>query len=290
MNALRVKTLAKGLGVGGLCAAMAVISSNSTAQETSDRERDRFKLSVGSYVVSRADSVISLNERQVGVGVSINPHDSLGTDLKQLVFRLDGAYRFNQTSSIKFSWYKISNKGTNEVDTDFSWVNDEGEEFVIEAGSELTSELSYEIAKINYTWSFYNSNKVELFTSAGFHITRFGIDVDVTTSVTGSSDDTSARDVDSTIPLPALGLGIVYHINPQWKWYLMSEFFALDYDDWRGTYSDTLFGIEYMPWKHFGLGIGIGTNNLNVLELNDEYRFSYDNRITGINLQLSTQF
>lgn len=53
------------------------------------------------------------------------------------------------------------------MEKDFTWVNDEGEKFNIAAGSNLDSEQSYEIATVNYTWSFYNSGKVELFTSAG---------------------------------------------------------------------------------------------------------------------------
>jgi len=73
---------------------------------------NRVKLSMGSYIVSRADSTISLNERDLGVGVTIDPQETLGTDLEQSVFRIDGAYRFNPRHSVQFSWYKISNKGT----------------------------------------------------------------------------------------------------------------------------------------------------------------------------------
>lgn len=250
----------------------------------------RAKLSLGSYVISRADSTFALNERNLGLGVSINPHESLGTDLEQTVFRLDGGYRFNPNHSVHFSWYKITNSGSKIVRKDFDWVDQEGNEYTIGAGSELYSRLSYDITKLSYRWTFYGNEKVQLFANAGLHYSQFSVEVEVTSTVTGSAPETSARDVDSSIPLPVVGGGVRYNITPQWNWYLKSEFFALKYDKWEGIYSDLLLGIEYMPFKHFGIGMAIGTNNLNVVEETNEYRFVYDNRISGVVLQLTTQF
>lgn len=69
-----------------------------------------------------------------------------------------------------------------------------------------------------------------------------------------------------------------------------SEFFSITYDQWRGAYNETALGVEYMPFEHFGLAFGLGSNNLDVVEDADDYRFSYDNRITALTLQLTTLF
>ena len=38
------------------------------------------KLSFGAYNIIEADTYVSLTERNVGLGISISPHDTLGTD------------------------------------------------------------------------------------------------------------------------------------------------------------------------------------------------------------------
>lgn len=269
--------------IGGLAMTNSAIASD-------DNISNRFIISLGSYVVAKADTTIALSERNVGLGVAFDPNDALGANLEQTVFRLDGGYRINTEDSINFSWYKITNSGSKELDGDIEWINDEGEEIIIEAGSKMSSKLGYEIFKINYAWSFYNSGKVKLFTSAGLHATRFLIDVEIVNTVSGSPNSTSTRDIKSTIPLPAFGLGIIYNISPQWHWYMQAELFAMKYNDWTGSYSDLIIGIEYKPYQHFGIGVGVGANNLNVVEKTDDYKFSYDNQINGINVHLSTRF
>ncbi len=133
---------------------------------------------------------------------------------------------------------------------------------------------------------------MELFTNAGLHYSSFAVDVEVNSTVSGASSQTnaSARNVDSDIPLPVVGLGVRYNITEQWSWYLRTEFFALEFDDWRGIYSDAMFGVEYAPFNHFGVAVGLGSNTLDVVEDADDYRFSYNNRITGITVQLTTMF
>ena len=64
---------------------------------------NKIKLSIGAYLVAEADTYFSLTECDVGLGISISPHDTLGTDLEQSVFQLDGSYQFNEEDAIKFS-------------------------------------------------------------------------------------------------------------------------------------------------------------------------------------------
>ena len=125
----KLKSVAGIIFVGGC-----LLPCHSALADDTDSDFNRVKLSMGSYIISRADSTFALNERDLGIGITIDPHETLGTDLEQSVFRLDGAYRFNPRHSLHFSWYKISNKGTKTVDTDFDWIDQAGNEYTIEAG------------------------------------------------------------------------------------------------------------------------------------------------------------
>lgn len=269
---------------------MLVAAPVAMANSDVDPDDAKVKLSIGSYIIKRADSGFALNEREFGAGLTIDPQDSLGTDLDKSVLRIDGRYRFTPSHSVHFSWFHVKNQGLKVAETDLGWVDQSGEEYTFEAGTQLATQISYRITKVNYTWTFYHTEKVELFASAGLHVSEFDVAIQAVSTINNSELDASARHVESTIPLPAFGIGVRYNITPKWQWYLRSEFFALDFDEWRGTYTDSQFGIEYMPLKHLGLGLGIGSNNLQVMEKTPDYRFTYSNRLTGVTAQLTTFF
>ena len=92
------------------------------------------------------------------------------------------------------------------------------------------------------------------------------------------------------MPLPVLSFGLKYHITPQWSWYLKSEYFSLSYDDWNGVYSDGQLGVEYRAFSNFALGMGISGNTLKVTEVTSDYKFTYDNRVTGLLVYLAGYF
>ena len=248
------------------------------------------KLSFGAYNIIEADTYVSLTERNVGLGISISPHDTLGTDLEQSVVQLDGSYQFNEEDAVKFSWYKISSSGGNEVSKEFTWLDENGDEFTIGAGSASSSKLVFEIVDLAYLWTFYDSEKVELRASAGLHITRLSIEIAVTNSASGSSTKTTGEQVAATLPLPTFGLGVTYHITPRWRWHADANLFAIRYDDWRGSYSDIEFLLEYQPTDNFSVGMGVGSNKLKLTEETSDHIFSFDNRLTGFLFQISTMF
>ena len=82
--------------------------------------------------------------------------------------------------------------------------------------------------------------------------------------------------------MPVLSFGLRYNITPRFHWYLKSEFFSIAFDQWDGIYTDTQLGLEYRLTDYLGLGTGIGGNSLTVTEDTSDYRFNYENRITGI--------
>jgi hypothetical protein len=66
--------------------------------------------------------------------------------------------------------------------------------------------------------------------------------------------------------------------------------FAISVGDWDGTYSDLQLGIEYHLLQNLGVGIGLGSNSLKVVEETSKSRFDFDNRISGVNLFIAGYF
>lgn len=247
---------------------------------------DKFKLSVGGYSVFRYDSTISLTQTDVGVGISFTPEETLGWDGEQTVARLDGHYRFNDNHALTVSWYKIGLNGARALDRDIEWVDSNGDTITIPAGTGVSSGLDYDIYKVGYLWSFYHNEKVELSVGAGLHVTTVAMDLSADTTSSGID----ARNADTTLPLPVLSFRMGYQMSEAWRWFLVTELFALSFDNWSGTYSDVELGVEYRINKHLGAGLGIGSNALRVNEESGATRFDYDNRLSGAFLFLSGYF
>ena len=92
------------------------------------------------------------------------------------------------------------------------------------------------------------------------------------------------------VPLPVLLVALHYSVTPKISWRLKSEAFALTYQDWEGTYVDASLVMEFRVAKKVGLGIGLGNNSLKIKEETSDYKFNYDNQITGVEFYVATYF
>ena len=247
---------------------------------------DQFRIALGSYAVVRYDSVMSLTDPDLGAGLSITPEDTLGLKTEQSVLRLDGYYRFTRTHALTYSWYKISSDGNKKIEEEFDWIDENGNKITVPVGAKVDTSLQYDIFKLGYLWSFYHTDKVAMSAGVGLHVARIAIGLRTDTTATG----VEAKDVDTSLPLPVISFSIVYHVTPRFYWHLKQEFFALNYDKWDGNYTDSTLGIEYRVFENVGLGIALSSNSLKLTEIEDDYKFHYDNRITGVLLNVAAYF
>ena len=249
-------------------------------------DKDKFEISLGGYFIDKYDSNVSLTDESSGVGVLVDPEKTLDMESESSVFRLESDYRFTDEHMINFSWYQIKSDGLVSMSEEVDWVDKNGEAITIPFGAEVRTKQEYNIYKLSYMWSFYQNNKVEIKAGAGLHVTQ--LKMDLTADVTSSG--VSAENVSTTLPLPVFSAGIIYHITPRLHWYLDTEAFALSFDEWDGNYTDTEVGIEYALFDHFGVGMGVTTNSIEIDETTDDYKLHYENRITGVMIYISAGF
>ena len=247
---------------------------------------DKFRVALGGFAVVRYDSLMSLTEPNLGAGISISPEDTLGLSSEQAVLRLEGYYRFTKKHAMTYSWYKISSDGSKVLEVEFDWIDENDDTITIPVGAKVDSSLSYDIFKLGYLWSFHHSDKVEMSAGVGLHMTSIEVGLQTDTTTSGLN----ARDVDTTLPLPVFSFSVVYHVTPKFAWHLKQEFFALQFDKWDGNYTDSTLGMEYRFFENVGLGIALSSNSLKVTEKEDDYKFSYDNRISGVLINVAAYF
>jgi hypothetical protein len=87
-----------------------------------------------------------------------------------------------------------------------------------------------------------------------------------------------------------LSFGLSYNVSNKLSWYLKSETFSIELEDWTGTYNDNSLGVEYRLVKNVGVGIGLAGNTLKVSQETEEYKFVFANRVAGLSLYVSGYF
>jgi hypothetical protein len=249
---------------------------------------DKFEFAAGGYAVFQYDSVVSLTETNIGAGISFSPRDTLGLEGEQTVFRLGGRYRFKPNHAFTFSWYRISSDSNKTLLDDIEWVDEDGNTVTIPTGTSVSASLGYDIYKVGYQWSYYRSDKVELTAGVGLHFA----DVDLELAVEAGLFDSELRTATSNVPMPVASFGLEYSVTPKFDWYLDAQLFAIDLGEWRGIYSDFQLGVKYQLFKYVGAGLAVGSNSLEVRREydNDDVRFDYNNRVSGLYLFLTATF
>lgn len=271
----------------GLMVSITTLVLLGSAPAMSD-DNDKFELAAGGYAVFQYDSVVSLTETNVGVGISFSPRDTLGLDGEQTVVRLDGRYRFKPNHALTFSWYRISSNSQKTLLDDIDWVDEDGNTVTIPTGTSVSASLGYDIYKVGYLWSFYQTDKVELAAGVGVHLADLGIELGVEAGLFESE----LRRATSDLPMPVASFGLEYSVTSKFDWYFYGQLFALDLGEWRGVYSDFQLGVTYQLFDHVGAGAALGSNNLEIVReyKKDDVRFDYDNRVSGLYLFLSVNF
>jgi hypothetical protein len=204
---------------------------------------DTFMLRLGGYHAANADTIMRLDANQLPVGTYIDFHDTLGGDTTTTVFRMDGLYRFNDKHGIGISWYALRFSGSTVLGQDIEWGG-----HPITAGVQVDSKLNFDVYKINYQYSVYHNDKVELGASVGLHIMRISAGI--------TANGKSQGDEAVTAPLPEIGLFADYKFTPRFSAFYNYQWFFINYQDKvKGGLQDFLFGMEYRVIRNVALGV-----------------------------------
>ncbi len=216
---------------------------------------ERFMLRVGGYTVSNADTVVRLDANNLPIGTYVDFNETLGGDTRATVVRADGMFRFNDKHALGFSWYQLKFTGSRVLSQEIQW----GDQTYL-LGAQVDSELKFDVYKLNYRYSLYHNDEVELGASAGFHVMRLSASL-ISNSTSGINQSQSEA---VTAPLPAFGLFAKYNFTPRFSVYYDYQAFFISYQDKvRGGLQDFLLGVEYRLFRNIALGAAYNRFALN---------------------------
>jgi len=190
-------------------------------------------------------------------GVTINAEELFGLDTSLFVFRADAMYRPGQSLRHQFdlSYASYHRDGsatlTEEID-----IN--GDTYPI--GAHVESVFNFDIIRGTYSYALLQDERMRIALGLGVYAVplRYGIDIET------ESGRTAIEGADTTLPLPAVALRGEFQLIPKLFLNASIDAMYLEISDFKGSLLDVNVGLEYRPWKHFGLGVGYNGLSVNV--------------------------
>lgn len=245
---------------------VALLSLPVGAAETDNvwMKTDRFSFGVGIFFVEE-DTEITLSG-DLGLGTNIDFQDDLGFDEDEEVLRFVGHYRFKPRHRINFGYWDLS-RDTRTTLTKGIIFDDS----FFPAGTKVKSDLRFTVINILYTYSFYQTPKLDLGASTGVNIYEFDSKIEAPAIATEESGD-------GTAPFPVFGIRAIWEFKPKWRLAASWDYFEIESGDTEGQVIDVLIGVEHQTWKNAGLGFGYNDVSIDAedQEEGDELDWDYN--------------
>ncbi len=253
--------------------ALLMASGVAHAQDTYDGPWEKFAISVGGFL-SESDTTFQINSETAGVSAVVDLENALGVERDFRTYRIDARWRLGERRrhEIELHYFDSSRSGEKKLDQDLQ-IGD----IFFPKDTGVVTDWDLQFINVDYVYNFLIDDRVRLGASAGIHTTGISLQV-------AESGGAKVKKEDVTAPLPMLGLRAEVILTPRWRLKTDINFFYLEYDQYTGQLSDTYLGIEYIPWKNFGFGLGV--NNVNY-EIEADQSSSIGNINGSIEFQLT---
>lgn len=244
----------------------AIVALPALAQDADNywMKTDRFSFGVGIFFVEE-DTEITLSG-DLGLGTNIDFQDDLGFDEDEEVVRLIGHYRFKPRHRINFGYWDLSQDTRTTLTKGIIF-----DDSFFPAGTKVKSDLRFTVINILYTYSFYQTPKLDLGASTGVNIYEFDSKIEAPAIATEESGD-------GTAPFPVFGIRAIWEFKPKWRLAASWDYFEIESGDTEGQVIDVLIGVEHQTWKNAGLGFGYNDVSIDAedQEEGDELDWDYN--------------
>jgi hypothetical protein len=240
---------------------------------------DRLPWSKGGIVFSYFITSLNTDLRfGAGLGIDIDAEETLGMDDTSNVYRLNGYWRFSDNLKHRFelNWFSLHREGSRTIGKDII-IEKPGEgEIEIPLGTSVESYLNIDLYQGVYSYSIFLDDRLDLAFRAGLYVAPIETELKAEGIV---ETETKEKFI---APLPTFGLRADIAITPKWFVRTGGEVFYLKYNEFVGYIFSSKAVLEYMPWKHFGIGAGFDILRLFIESDGREY--------AGVDLKGTVEF
>jgi hypothetical protein len=201
-----------------------------------------------------------------GPSVEIKGEDGLGLDSSLTVFRVDALYRpgASRRHQLDFTYSSYHRDASKTLSEEI----DLGDQ-TLPLGARVSTVFNFDIIRGTYSYAFLQDDRMRVAFGLGVYAVplRYGLKVETA----GGRSEVDGADI--TLPLPSLALRAEFQLVPKLFLNLEANFMYMKYGGFEGSLVDNTIGVEYRPWKHFGLGLAYSGLSVSVEQddLNSDY-------------------
>jgi hypothetical protein len=246
------------------------------ADETSPWER--YSIDLGAFF-SDSDTELRFDSDDLGIGATIDPKETLGLDTEDTNYRIDAFWRFGSTRrhQLEVHYYNIDNAGSRTLD-----LNTRIGDVLFPNGAAVNSQLELEFLNVNYSYAFFQDDRMRLAGAIGIDTTAFDFNVNAPRQALAVSET-------FTSPVPVLGLRGDFIITPRWRFRASTDLMYLPLNEYDVSVSDSLLAVEYLPFEHAGIGLGLNNVRYRVdsdsLDVDGEARLQFVGALAYLKLR-----
>ena len=264
-----------------------VICSVATADDIKFGE-ETLDFSAGMFL-QNFDTNVTVKDLESGIGGDINLEDTLGYDDSDDSGYLNLTWRFASKHRIGISYFNSERKVEAIALDDI----DLGEGDIISAGAGFSSEFNVQVLPVEYSYSFINNDKQELYGTIGLH--WYAIDYSVLAAAGIDEDVFEANiDVEADAPMPLIGAGWDYYLNDRWKIALQAQGFYIklseDTFSFEGSIINAGVSTEYYLWNNIGIGASLSYFKMDIDIDDSDWNGSIDYSYWGPSAYIKARF
>ena len=237
------------------------ISENSTTEHD---PWEKYSLSLGGYIT---EMNTELRYGGKGLGFDIDAEEILNLDSNTFTYRIDAHWRFSENRRHRWDLRIISlhRNGSRSILRDIEIEGPNGNIIEIPAGTSVESYFDLDIYQTSYSYSFFQDDRIDLGVITGLYIMPINLGLNATGLVEANEKEKFIA------PLPSIGLRADFAITPNVFLRSRSQLFYIRVDSFKGFLTEQHFAVEYLPAKHFGMGIGYDVFRMRIESDGEDY-------------------
>jgi hypothetical protein len=213
-------------------------------------------------------------------GVSFNAEELFGLDSGLTVFRAEAMYRPGKSlrHQVDFSYARYHRDGSTTLSEE---IDIDGVTYPV--GAHVDSLFNFDIIRGTYSYALIQDERMRIALGLGVYAVpvRYGLEIQT------QSGRSVVEGADTTLPLPALALRGEFQLIPKLFLYSGIDAMYLEISDFKGSLLDVNIGLEYRPWKHFGLGLGYNGMSVKVEAEDISSRYPGADFVGNVNVRFS---
>jgi hypothetical protein len=229
---------------------------------------ERYSINLGAFF-SKSDPELRFDSNNLGVGTTLDPEQTLGMDTDDLNYRIDAFWRFGSTRrhQLEVHYFNVDNEGSRAIGQ-----NTRIGDVLFPDGAAVNSQLDLEFINVNYSYAFFQDDRIRLAAAIGIHTTALDFNVDAPRLNLAESETFTA-------PLPVLGLRGDFIITPYWRVRASTDVLYLPLDEYDISVTDSLLAVEYLPFDNVGVGLGVNNVRYTVESASEDEALGVDGKV-----------